>query len=49
MASLAKKTFGYQERNEEKRQKFGEEISQLHDKDLVYIDEAGMDNRDNYE
>jgi hypothetical protein len=37
LASLAQKTFSYPERNEEKRRKFLEQISQLKDKNLVYM------------
>ncbi|UNU22966.1 IS630 family transposase [Microcoleus vaginatus] len=43
-----KKTYGYQERNEIKRAEFREEIVVYKPEEIVYIDEAGMDNRENY-
>ena len=48
MAIAEKKTYGYQERDEEKRQEFKLKISQTSSKDRVYIDESGMDNREDY-
>ncbi len=39
-----KKTYGYQERDEEKRQEFKQSISQTKPENRVYIDESGMDN-----
>ena len=43
-----KKTYGYRERDEEKRQEFIVKSSQKKPEDLVYIDESGIDNRDDY-
>lgn len=43
-----KKTYGYQERNEEKRQQFREKISKKPKEWLVYVDETGIDNREDY-
>ena len=43
-----KKTYGYQERDEEKRKEFKEKIRQKQSNRLVYVDEAGFDNRDDY-
>ncbi|WP_216595581.1 IS630 family transposase [Myxosarcina sp. GI1] len=43
-----KKTYGYQERDEEKRKQFKEKLHQKSSNHLVYIDEAGFDNRDDY-
>lgn len=43
-----KKTYGYIERNEEKRKEFQEKISKKNPNELVYIDEAGIDNREDY-
>jgi hypothetical protein len=43
-----KKTYGYQERDEAKRQAFLEQITTIDPKDIVYADQAGMDNRDDY-
>lgn len=48
MDSHVKKTYGYQERNEVKRQEFREYIQKYQQESIVYIDEAGMDNRDDY-
>lgn len=48
MVILEKKTYGYQERDEEKRQKFPEKISQISPKNRVYLDESGIDNREDY-
>ncbi len=36
------------ERNEEKRQEFLQTISKLKPEQIVYVDESGMDSRDNY-
>ncbi len=47
--SLAKKkTYVYQERSEVKRQEFREEIEKYQQAEIIYIDEAGMDNREDY-
>jgi len=43
-----KKTYGYQERDEAKRQAFVEQLSTLSSSQIVYVDESGMDNRDQY-
>ena len=43
-----KKTYGYRERDEEKRHEFRLKISQTKPEDRVYIDESGMDNREDY-
>ncbi len=43
-----KKTYGYRERDEDKRQEFQAKIIQKKPEELVYIDEAGMDNREDY-
>jgi hypothetical protein len=43
-----KKTYGYQERDEVKRLLFKQEIGLYVAKDIVYIDESGMDSREDY-
>jgi transposase len=43
-----KKTYGYRERDEDKRREFRAKISQKKPEELVYIDESGMDNREDY-
>lgn len=43
-----KKTYGYRERDEEKRQKFIVKISNKKPEERVYIDESGIDNQDDY-
>ena len=43
-----KKTYGYQEREEEKRKEFQAKLSEEESKNFVYVDEAGFDNRDDY-
>jgi transposase len=43
-----KKTYGYQERDEAKRQAFLEQIATIDPYGIVYADKAGMDTRDNY-
>ncbi|MEH1880514.1 IS630 family transposase [Nostoc sp.] len=43
-----KKTYGYRERDEDKRQEFRVKISQKEASQLVYIDESGIDNREDY-
>lgn len=43
-----KKTYGYRERDETKRQAFRAQLSSLSLEQIVYLDEAGMDNRDDY-
>ena len=41
-----KKTYGYRERDEAKRQAFVAQLSTLPPSQIVYLDESGMDNRD---
>jgi transposase len=48
LAIAEKKIYGYQERDEEKRKEFKLEISQTKVEERVYIDESGMDNREDY-
>ena len=43
-----KKTYGYRERDEEKMREFRAKISQKERLQLVYIDELGIDNREDY-
>lgn len=43
-----KKTYGYRERDELKRVEFEERLKTKMDAELVYVDEAGIDNRDEY-
>jgi DDE superfamily endonuclease len=43
-----KKTYGYRERDEAKRQVFLEQLSTKSPQSVVYIDESGMDSRDDY-
>ena len=43
-----KKTYGYRERNEEKRQSCLDEIKDIPEKELVYIDESGIDDNEVY-
>jgi transposase len=43
-----KKTYGYRERDEEKRREFRAKISQKESSQLVYVDESGIDNREDY-
>ena len=42
------KTYGYQERDEEQRKQFLDKLARIAPKNLVYVDEAGFDNRDDY-
>lgn len=48
MVILEKKTYGYRERDEEKRREFRAKISQKEYSQLVYVDESGIDNREDY-
>jgi hypothetical protein len=48
LALLEKKTYGYRERDEAKRQAFVAQLSTLPPSKIVYLDESGMDNRDEY-
>ena len=43
-----KKTYGYRERDEAKRQAFLEHLSAKSPESVVYLDESGMDNREDY-
>ena len=43
-----KKTYGYRERDEDKRKEFIVKISQKASKERVYVDESGIDNREDY-
>ncbi len=43
-----KKTYGYKERNEEKRAQFARVIATKHRDNLVYIDESGIYNTEDY-
>jgi hypothetical protein len=47
LAIPAKKTYGYRERDEEKKTKFRVNKSKKPE-ELVYVDESGMDNREDY-
>ena len=42
------KTYGYRERDEHKRQEFEERLKQKLPQQITYVDEAGVDNRDDY-
>ena len=44
-----KKTYGYKERNEEKRGIYLDKIKNLNFEDLVYLDESGIDDNEVYE
>ena len=44
-----KKTYGYRERDEGKRQAFIAQLSTLSTEKIVYLDESGMDDRDQYD
>ena len=44
-----KKTYGYRERDEAKRQAFIMQLSTLPSEKVVYLDESGMDSRDVYD
>lgn len=43
-----KKTYGYRERDEVKRAEFLEQLAQIEPSRRVYVDEAGMEQRDDY-
>ena len=43
-----KKTYGYRERDEEKRRLFIQELQSYKPESIVYVDESGIDNRDDY-
>ena len=48
MVTRIKKTFLYQERDEEKRKEFTEKIAMIKEKNLVFIDESGIDDNEFY-
>jgi transposase len=48
LGSREKKNYGYKQRDEAKRQIYLEQIATIHAKDIVYVDESGMDDRDDY-
>ena len=48
MALHEKKTYGYRERNEVKRQEFVKRLNLYSSEQIIYVDESGMDNRDEY-
>ena len=43
-----KKTYGYRERDEAQRQEFMECVKEKDPRQIVYLDEAGIDNRSEY-
>lgn len=43
-----KKTYGYRERDEGKRQQFIEHLAEVDPSQVVYLDEAGVDNTEDY-
>lgn len=43
---LVKKTYGYQERDENKREEFKRRLSKIEPQRRVYVDESGFDNRE---
>ena len=47
-AKSKKKTYGYQERDELKRQEFQARLSNKQAHQVIYVDEAGIDNREDY-
>ena len=48
MGLLEKKTYGYRERNEQERLVFTSKINRINPESRVYVDESGIDNRDDY-
>ena len=44
-ASVVKKTYGYQQRDEIKRQEFQQRLKTKQPHQIVYVDKAGIDNR----
>ena len=48
MSKSKKKSYGYRERDEIKRQEFQEKLKAKPRAQIVYVDEAGIDNRDDY-
>lgn len=49
MAGLEKKTYGYRERDEAKRAAFLAHLATIAPSQRVYVDESGMDQRDEYD
>jgi len=45
---LEKKTYGYQEIDEEKRVEFREKLEEIANNRKIYVDEAGFENREDY-
>ena len=45
---LEKTTYGYQERDEEKRVEFRDQLEKIANNRKIYVDEAGFDNREDY-
>ena len=45
---LEKKTYGYQERDVEKRVEFRKKREKIANNRKIYVDEAGFDNREDY-
>lgn len=45
---LEKKTYGYEERNEQERTEFLEKLGKVEKNKVIYVDEAGFDNREDY-
>lgn len=43
-ASVVKKTYGYQQTDEIKRQEFQQRLKNKQSHQIVYVDEAGIDN-----
>lgn len=48
MGSREKKTYGYRERDEQKRADFCKQLATVEAQQIVYADESGMDSRDDY-
>jgi hypothetical protein len=49
LASLEKKTYGYCQRDEEKRQAFAGQLSTIPPEKIVYLDESGTDSLHQYD
>ena len=45
----SRQTYGYQERDQKERQEFLSQLSKLSPKSIVYIDESGMNNQQQYD
>ncbi len=48
MGLAEKQTYSYRERDEEKRRLFIQELQSYKPENIVYVDESGIDNRDDY-